>query len=400
VTGATTRLDARAANAELERIAHWWLTLGTDGKLGGFAGEIGTNNRLRPTASKGAVLTCRILWFFSNLYLRDGKPEYHEAAERAWRYLAERFVDHEHGGIFWELHADGRVLSDRKQIYALAFAIYACAAWHRAGSDPAALDLALSLFEQVERHARDLRHGGYLEAFSRSWGTLRDLRLGGEDLNAPKSTNTHLHLLEAYTSLYLASGSAKVSAALQHLLGLFRDRIAVADETSLGSFFDSRWNRLDQVRSFGHEIEASWLLWEAAAALADAQLQERTKPLVLALADGCLTRGSGPGGRLCEKLDLADGSRSETSVWWVQAEALVGYLNAWEVSGEPRYRSAADSVWAHILSAHIDSERGEWFWFPPGETALGQQPYKAGFWKAPYHNGRAMLECARRLSAG
>jgi mannobiose 2-epimerase len=384
---------------ERDRIAAWWLKHGPDEEHGGFVGLIDADGKARSGANKGIVLATRILWFFSTLALLDERTDWRQAAERAYASLRHGFHDAEHGGVFWELEANGTVVADKKQSYAQAFAIYACVAWHRASSNAEPLERAMQYFDRLERRVRDRKHGGYLEALSRSWGTLYDLRLGSADLNAPKSANTHLHLLEAYTELYRVSQSPLVEEALRHLVALFFDRIAVARRGPLGTFFDSRWNRLSELQSFGHEIEASWLLWEAVEALRDRRLSEHLLPLILGLAEACLEHGVGADGRLCEQRDPLGGKRSDASVWWVQAEALVGFLNTCRLTGEDRYRRAAETVWRHIQLHHVDAVGGEWFWWPPGEIGIAAPPYKAGFWKGPYHNGRAMIEAARLLVA-
>ena len=392
-------LTVDALTGERDRIAAWWLAHGPDEAHGGFVGLIDADGEPHAGANKGIVLATRILWFFSTLVLEDDRAGWRGAAARAYASLCDRFHDAEHGGVFWELAADGKTVADKKQTYAQAFAIYACVAWHRASGEAEPLDRAMQYFEKLERRVRDRKHGGYLEALSRSWGTLYDLRLGSSDMNAPKSANAHLHLLEAYTALLRATRSPLVEEALHHLVGLFADRIAVTRNGPLGTFFDSRWNRLSELQSFGHEIEASWLLWDAAEALHSRRLAEHLSPLVLGLAEACLEHGIGADGRLCEQRDPFGGQRSDASVWWVQAEALVGFLNAHRLTGDDRYRRAAEAVWRHIQLRHIDGVGGEWFWWPPGEA--GDQPpaYKGGFWKGPYHNGRAMIEAARLLAA-
>lgn len=397
MTATALPLEVEALDGELRRLAAWWLERGPDPAHGGFVGEVDARGRPQPAANRSIVLVSRILWFFSELARRQGRADCHAAAERAYACLVQHFHDAEFGGVYWEVGPDGAVIGDRKQTYGQAFAIYGCVAWHRACGAAEPLERALGYFERLEGPVRDRRHGGYLEALSRRWLTLYDLRLGSDDPNAPKSANTHLHLLEAYTELYRAAPSPTVGEALRHLLGLFCDRIALAPEGPLGGFFDSRWNPQPGLQSFGHEIEASWLLCEALDALQDERLAERVRPLALGLARDCLERGVAADGRVCEHRDPDTGERCETSVWWVQAEALVGFLNACRLTGEERYHRAADAVWSHIQRRHIDRAGGEWFWWPPDEPRAGPPPYKAGFWKGPYHNGRAMMEAARLL---
>jgi mannobiose 2-epimerase len=385
-----------AASRELHRIAEWWLRNTTDTVNGGFVGRVEHDGRRVEGADKGVVLNSRILWFFSEIARADRRPGYRESASRAFAYLLEHFDDPHAGGAVWKLSADGRVSDGKKQVYAQAFCIYALAAYYRLTGERLALNKALEYFELLETRARDGRHGGYLDAFSRDWRPLDNMRLDDADLNAPKSMNSHLHLLEAYTALHLATRSARTEAALRHAVDVLCDRVFDAERGHLSLFFDLQWRRLSAQVSFGHDIEASWLLWEAVEALADPQSRQRAQPVVERLAERCLQEGVGALGQLCESADPARGTRSDTGVWWVQAEALVGFLNACELTGDPAYGAAADRIWRYIGVHLLDTAAGEWRWQFP----IGSEPrYLAGFWKGPYHNGRAMLEAGRRCKA-
>lgn len=388
-----------AAARELHRIARWWMDNTLDTDNGGFVGQVNCDGRRLNLANKGLVLNSRILWFFSELSAFDDRPGYFETAQRAFDYLLERFDDPLFGGAVWEVAADGSLVNGKKQVYALAFCIYAFTAWFRLTADARALGQALAYFELIETKARDRLHGGYIEALSRDWQTLEDVRLGADDMNAPKTMNSHLHLLEAYSSLHLAAPSPRMAEALEDVIDLITDRIFDPQRGHLAPFFDSRWNRLSSNVSFGHDIEASWLLCEAAEALGDPGRAQRVRAVAGELAERCLKEGTGSGGQLCEGFEPVTHTRSETSIWWIQAEAIVGFLNAFQLTGEAPYRMAMERVWQHVEEQLLDEAVGEWRWQSPVSHSGGTEHYQAGFWKGPYHNGRAMLEACRRFDA-
>jgi cellobiose epimerase len=388
------RFTQDAAIAELEDIGRWWLTHAADEHNGGFVGEIGAGGTAVADADKGLVLHCRLLWFFSEMWLYAGRPDYAAAAERAYRFLVQHFEDREHGGAFWALSPTGHVASDRKQTYALCFCVYALTAYYRATSDAEALADARGQLAVIGEHACDRRGGGYVEAFARDWSAIEDMRLGAGDLNAPKTMNTHLHFVEAATALHRVAPDEYSAIALRDGLELFLGRI-VDVSGHLNLYFDADWRSLSQTVSFGHDIEASWLLPDAAEVLGDPALVARVRPVALRMAALCLEEGIAAGGQLCQELDPASGRRDETGVWWVQAEALVGFLHAFRLTRDPRYRAAVDGVWRFIRERLIDRAAGEWRWSVP--DAAGH--YRAGFWKGPYHNGRAMLESIRLLES-
>lgn len=391
-------LTADAVVRELHAIATWWLTHSIDDRHGGFAGEIDRTGKAVDGAAKGLVLNSRILWFFSELSRFDDRPGYRAAADRAYAVLRDSFTDPQYGGAFWAVDAAGNAVDDRKQTYALCFCVYAFSAYYALTRIPEARALAREFFDVIEAHAPDRSRGGYLEAFARDWHAIGDMRLGEDDLNAPKSMNTHLHLLEAYAYLHRVAPDARSENALRNAIGLFRERIIDPETGHLRLFFDLDWNELSRRSSIGHDIEASWLVWEAATVLGDAVELARLREPVLSLARTCLRTGMGKLGQVCDGRETATGNRSDDSVWWVQAEALVGFLNAQRLSGEPEFETAARAVWEHIQRRHIDAAAGEWHWMVRADGKPDPGFYKAGFWKGPYHNGRAMMEAARLLS--
>lgn len=387
------------ARNELRNIAGWWLRHAPDTLHGGFVGEIDYHGQPVKNASKGIILNSRILWFFSEAGLFEKNPEYRVAADRAYQYLINYFDDRDYGGAVWELAADGTLANGKKQVYALCFCIYAFTAYYRLTSNPQALNKSLEYFHALETHARNQEYNGYSEAFSRQWQHLEDVRLGEGDMNAARTMNTHLHLLEAYTALHSMAPGAQTEEALRHTIGLLCKYFIDPENGHLRLFFDDQWRSLSSRVSFGHDIETSWLLWEAAESLADPALLDQIRPVVERMADACLREGIGAKGQLCDEYDPVTKFRSEAGVWWVQAEALVGFLNAFKLTGEQRYCDACDRIWQYIGNHHIDTTAGEWHWLSSAPEAEVRSHYKAGFWKAPYHNGRAMIQACSLLKA-
>lgn len=380
-----------AFESELYAIADWWVDNTVDEIHGGFVGEMSVDNKVNATADKGIILNTRILWFFSEAALFTGNKRYTQMAERAYTYIVDHFLDTEHGGVFWALDYRGNVVNNRKQVYAQAFAIYGLSAYYKLTKQADVLAQAHAIFELIEANAQDENHQGYLEAFSNTWGRLDDMRLSEKDLNSPKSMNTHLHILEAYTALHIAAPNPKVSAAIKHCLGLFDRYIINKANWHLRMFQDMDWEDVSTSYSYGHDIECSWLMWEAVESLESEELHAHYKPAVIALAETCLEQGIGKHSEVLDAYNFETQALVDERVWWVQAEALVGFLNAYHLTGEQRYIDAALNVWEFINSYQKDSVGGEWHWLSRLDLPHTGD-CKMGPWKAPYHNGRAMME--------
>jgi mannobiose 2-epimerase len=386
-----------AAETELrDGMLPFWTTEAVDRENGGFFGRIDEHGRPDPSAGKGLVLNARILWSFSAVLRRWPDPIVREVSDRAFRYLVDHFLDPENSGLFWEVDSEGRELQGRKQTYGQAFGIYGLAEYFRATGTRAAIELAERLFEDIEAHALDSVSGGYWEARERGWEPIDDIRLSPIDMNAPFSMNTHLHLLEAYTCLVLASDKPRPRNRLRAVLEIMLDQIIDPETGHLILFHDERWRPMSSVVSYGHEIEASWLLCEAAEVVGDATLVERAKAVAMRLAESVLSAGYDrvAGGIYYE---LSAGRELDTQKhWWVQAEGIVGFLNAYQLSGRGEFLDAALKTWEFIDAHVIDRTLGEWH---NRVTAQGE-PIPAlnlvDFWKCPYHNTRAMLEISER----
>ncbi|MBC8084438.1 MAG: AGE family epimerase/isomerase [Hymenobacter sp.] len=382
--------------AELDRILSYWATQMPDEKYGGFHGQLTAENGLVEQAPKGAVLNARILWTFSAAYRQQARPEYLTLAARAFNYYEAHFLDLEYGGVFWSVDYRGRPLDTRKQIYALAFALYGLSEYYAASGNARALTHAQDLFRAIEQHSFDPAHGGYLEALARDWTPLADLRLSGKDANEKKTMNTHLHVLEAYANLYRHWPDPHLRTQLRKLLEVFLTHLLDPVSHHLHLFLDEHWQVKSTVISFGHDVEASWLLLEAAEVLRDEQLVEQLRQVAVAVA-AAAARGLDATGGLCYEYDPALGHWNREKHWWVQAEALVGFLNAYQVSGHQHFHDQFEAVWEFTRRHLLDYAGGEWHWGVTDKLELMPNEDKAGFWKCPYHNGRACLELLRRL---
>jgi mannobiose 2-epimerase len=394
---------ADAVRKELtDDIVPFWLGKTVDQERGGFIARLSNDLVVDVLAPKGLILNTRILWSFSAFYRRFGDPACLAMAERALQYLEERFWDATHGGLYWMVDAQGQPYDAKKKVYGQAFFIYALAEYHRATGSKSALARAREVFELLEARARDARHDGYFESYERDWRLSDDLRLSDSDLNEKKSMNTHLHVLEAYASLARVWPDARVRQRLQAVIGVFLDRIVDASTNHFHLFFDEDWSVKSDEVSFGHDIEGSWLLCEAADISGDTAVLTRTRRVALAMAEAVLREGvEADGGVLNEGHPReATGTYKD---WWPQAEAVVGFLNAFELSGERRYWDAAQAAWRFIETHILDREHGEWFWGVLRDGRPDPAQPKISEWKCPYHNGRMCLETMdriERLSAG
>jgi len=381
--------------AELARITDFWLAHTLDERQGGFIGQMDSAGQVDTQAGKGSILNARILWTFSATYRHTGEPAHLAAATRAFEYLLAHFVDKEHGGIYWLLGADGQPLDTRKQIYALAFAIYGLSEYYRATQNPRALAASQQLFEWIETYSYDPMHGGYFEAFGRAGEPLADQRLSDKDRHAPKTMNTHLHVLEAYANLYRCWPEARLAQRLRGLLDTFRTHILDAETGHLRLFFAEDWTPVADFVSYGHDIEAAWLLREAAQVLGDAPLQAQVEAAGLRLT-AATAAALLPDGSLPHELDRATGHLDRHREWWVSAEAMVGFLNAYELTGNATHLHQSYQAWRFAQRHLLDHAHGEWRWGVHDDYRPMLEQDKVGFWKCPYHNARACLEVLHR----
>lgn len=354
-------------------ILPFWLNKMQDPE-GGFYGQMQGDGTIVKDAPRGGILNARILWAMSAAYRVLGKPEYLAAATHAKDYILAHFIDREHGGTYWSLCADGTPLDTKKQFYAIGFTIYGLSEYARATGDKEALQEAINLYHAIEDHAWDDVYGGYIEAQTRDWQTIADMRLSDKDENTEKSQNTHLHIIEPYTNLYRVWPDAELKQKISRLIRVFDDKIRQSNN-HLGLFFPMNWQVTSAAYSAGHDIEASWLIDEAAAVIGEHH-DDFVRALAEASKEGLLDNG------------LMHGT------WWEQAETIVGFTNLYQHFGDEDALAIADRCWQAVKAHYIDYEHGEWYW---GADNCNPAEDKAGFWKCPYHNSRMCLEIIERF---
>ena len=368
----------------------------------------------------------RILWTFSAAYRILDNQAYLEMARRAYDYFIEHFIDHEYGGVYWSLDYKGRPLDTKKQFYAIGFALYGMSEYARATGDREALECALQLFDCIEEHALDPVYNGYIEACTREWGTIADMRLSELDANYPKSQNTHLHIIEPYANLYRClkeldvtescnyvpvigavlpvdvavpqETKMRVERALRNIINIFTDHILNPETHHLDLFFDMDWTRgAGQLEIYGHDIECSWLMHEAALVLGDTDVLAKMEPIVQMVAKAS-EKGLRPDGSMIHEANLDTGHVDDDLHWWVQAENVVGWYNLYQHFGDEQALERAFLGWNYIKTQIIDWDNGEWHWSRHPDGSLNTIDDKAGFWKCPYHNSRMCLEIIERVA--
>ena len=411
-----------------DNILRFWLDKMIDHENGGFYGRMDGRGVLHPEAEKGAILNARILWAFSAAYRVLGHQEYLEAATYAKDYFIEHFIDHEYGGVYWSLNCKGQPLDTKKQFYAIGFAIYGLSEYARATSDREALDYAIQLYECIEEHAFDQENNGYIEAMTRDWQPIADMRLSELDANYPKSQNTHLHIIEPYANLFrclkeLQAAEAlncnyvpvlgavlpvtisvpqdivnRVELSLRNIIGIFTDHILNPETHHLDLFFENDWTRgAGHLESYGHDIECSWLLHEAALVLNDKDVLAKVEPIVQMVAKAS-EKGLCHDGSMIHEANLDTGHVDDDLHWWVQAENVVGWVNIYQYFGDESALEKAQHCWQFIKENLIDRKNGEWYWSRRADGSLNLEDDKAGFWKCPYHNSRMCLEVIERFN--
>ena len=362
-----------------------------DREQGGFYGAISNDGTVEMQAPKGLVQHSRLLWTYAYAARQLQDDSYLELANRAYLYLLKNFVDAQYGGFFWLVAADKRPFSTNKLTYGHAFAIYGFSEYYLATGDEAALETAVSLYHLLEKHTWDNEFGGYFEAYLADWTRAPEINVDEVVGIVDKTMNTHLHLLEAYTNLLRAWDNAQLRESLRTLIDIMLNAIIDQATGHMKLHFSRDWQSLTPPISYGHDIEASWLLVEAAEVLGDVDLLASVQQVALHMAQAAYDKALDADGSL--RYEDHDTDR----IWWAQAEAMVGFLNAYQLNGNPQFLEASLNCWRYVQMALVDHENGEWFY---GRTASGDlmPGVKAGAWKTPYHNGRSCLEIMQRIN--
>lgn len=378
-----------------KNILPFWSNKMTDKVNGGFYGRIDGKNQVYPETEKGGILNARILWTFSSAYRVIGDTSYLRVAKRAKDYIIAHFIDSQYGGAFMSLKADGSPSNTRKHIYTNAFFIYGLAEYSRATGDKQSLAESMKIFELFEKHAADREYGGYYEVFSNDWQRVRERMIGENSDKVEKTMNTSLHVMEAYANLYRVSGDKAVGERLRDLIEIFLDKIIDKKSFHLICFLDRQWNSTSKVDSYGHDIESSWLLYEAANLLGDQKLIDRVKEAGIKIANAAL-EGYQPDGSMLTEKDNATGRLRTQRSWWEQAETVIGCLNAFELTGDESYLKKSLDCWTYIKQHFADTKNGGWFSYVSESGVPGGD--KGGYWICPYHSGRMCMEVFERVN--
>lgn len=381
----------------LEDILPFWIKNVKNEKNKGFYGYIDNASNKDESAEIGVILCTRILWTYSYAYRILKEDKYKDMAYYAYNYLLENFWDKQYGGLFWSVTPKGDLSVDKKQTYAQAFAIYSLSEFYRATGEEEALTRAKAIFILIERYSYDSTFMGYFEACSRQWGFLKDIRLSEKDMNEKKSMNTHLHVMEAYTNLYRVWKDEVLKDKLRELIYITKNLIIDKETFHFKLFFDESWKVKSNVISYGHDIEGSWLLYEAAEVLEDMEALHLCRGTAIKMAEVTLKEGiDEDGGLLNEKHE--NGDLDKDKHWWPQAEAVVGFYNAYELTKKAEFLEATYKVWNFIKNNQLDKEKGEWFWIAPISSDKYLYSPKVSMWKCPYHNSRMCYEIIERIN--
>ena len=330
-----------------ENILPFWLKHSRDRVRGGFHGQLDDGAGHSKEAPRGALLTSRILWTFSAAYRRYPDPEYLEMARWAFDDLMTRFWDQENGGLYWSITADGEPLNPQKLIYVQAFGIYGLAEYHLATGDHLPLQRAIELYQTVEQHSRDRKDRGYFEEFSRDWKKLRGRGQRNSAMASlgQKSQNVHLHVLEAYTNLLRAWSDEGLKRNLAELVDVMLTRIVQPSGDHLNLFFEENWTPISHEVSYGHDIEISWLIVEAAEILGDPAVRERARQSALKIASATLKKGVEPNGGI-----VAEGG-SKRNYQHVQRMVVTSRRSR-------RLYQCVSTFWGYSVSGRINEDVG------------------------------------------
>ena len=384
-------------SVELKNILDYWIKNTIDEVNGGFVGRIDSLGNAHNDAPKGAVLNARILWTFSAAYNLTREPVYLNLAARAFQYIRDYIIDKEYGGVYWSVDHKGKPLETEKEIYALSFAVYGLSEYVKASGSEEAKKLAIDVYKAILDHSYDKKNGGYNEGFARDWKVIPEQRLGPGNAGVKKTMNTHLHLLEAFSALLGVWNDKELFEKVKELVSIFQNHIISGKTHHLILFFDEEWKEKSNIISYGHDIEAAWLLLEAAEKLKDEALIKKIKSSSIQITNAA-AKGLDADGGLWNEYDVDKQHLQRQKDWWPQAETMVGFFNAWQISKEAKYLNQSMKTWEFVKSYLLDKKIGEWYVGVNDEHQPIPKADKVGIWKCPYHNGRACIEIIHRIN--
>jgi len=383
-------------------VLQFWVEHALDKQSGGLLGQL--NRRGEPTGSgnKSVVLMSRALWSFSEAYRRYPDPAYQNMAAECLKFLREKMWDKEHGGYYFMVSREGKVVDSTKQLNPMSYVMEGLAEYALAFHDNQAAKEALDLFQVIDRHAHDDKYGGYRIAFTADWQFIKDYKDGpnGAGSFGRKSYDWHLGLVEALATLYDVTGDRQVRARLEELLDLFANKIIDSDIGYGRYYFHDDWSVADRdgdskESEYGLDLEASWLMTEAAERVGR-QRDPAIRRASLALVDHALRHGfDKEHGGVYRYGPATEPARNRDMEWWQQCEALVAFLNAYQITGNAKYWQAFDLEGRFFMERFVDHQYGEVYTAISHDGKIDDE--KVGPWKAPYHVTRACLEVISRL---
>lgn len=376
---------------ELINILSYWKKFALDKEQGGFVGRILNDNTVIPEASKGIILNTRILWSFSSASNYLQSKAYIDICDRAYLYLKNQFKDNKNNGVFWELDFKGNPINKRKQVYAQAFCIYALSEYYLLTNFSEAKEWAIEIFDLLENFAHDKNKKGYVEAFDENWNSIEDMRLSNKDMNAAKTMNTHLHVLEAYTALYKIYPNKKLKEALAELAELFCTTF-LHKNNHFNLFYDKAWKLLSNFVSYGHDIETVWLVTEAAKVINNNKILKKINKITIKVADTFLEEAIDIDGAVLYEKNLTTNKIDRDKHWWPQVEAIIGLKYAHNLTKDQKYLNASYKIWEFTKLNLLDTINGEWFFRVDKNGKVYTEEDKVSMWKAPYHTSRACIE--------
>lgn len=376
-----------------EHILPFWMRL-IDKKNGGFFGEIDFGLNINEKADKGGIAAARLLWTFSAAYRVTKNKLYLENATHIYNFIVDKLFDQEYKGIYWMVDYQGQPIDQRKHVYTQSFGIYGLSEYYRVTKNEEVLELAKDLYYLIEEKGYNPINNAYMEEFDREWKKVPNVMLSENGVIAEITMNTHIHVIEAYTNLYKVWPTEELKDRLDNLLKIHYQRIYNEETKSLSAFFDENWKSILDIKSFGHDIEASWLIDETLKTVNEKN--QVYDEMIIDIAYEVAKHAIADDGSMYN--EQVNGHIDKTRIWWVQAEAIVGFMNAYEKTNDKIFLTLAKNVWDYTKQNIIDKrENGEWFWSIEPDRSITKRNIGEP-WKVSYHNGRFCLEIIERMS--